>query len=95
MIIRHALTAGQSGAGGQAVNLRRISDNNGISIVSVFILRYQFKSSHIEYIDPLPSANTRGVIERVKELFEGHESLLAGFNNFLPQGRHFHRAYSS
>lgn len=30
--------------------------------------------------------NTKGVIARVKELFEGHQELILGFNPFLPKG---------
>lgn len=27
-----------------------------------------------------------GVVERVKELFQGHQDLILGFNTFLPAG---------
>jgi paired amphipathic helix protein Sin3a len=30
--------------------------------------------------------DTHGVIERVKELFKGHNNLIFGFNTFLPKG---------
>ena len=32
------------------------------------------------------SIDTPGVIARVSELFKGHESLVGGFNTFLPPG---------
>lgn len=42
---------------------------------------------HLTYFSLLvPRIDTGGVIERVKELFKGHQNLILGFNTFLPKG---------
>ncbi|KIJ96026.1 hypothetical protein K443DRAFT_50894, partial [Laccaria amethystina LaAM-08-1] len=40
------------------------------------------------FLDIMEEIDTPGVIKRVSHLFNGHPSLIQGFNTFLPLGYH-------
>eukprot|EP00798_Chlamydomonas_sp_ICE-L_P013837 gene13837-19758_t len=54
----------------------RFADNKGVYDTFLEIMK-EFKASR---------PDTSGVIQRVKQLFKGHRSLVLGFNTFLPKG---------
>ncbi|GAB2280380.1 hypothetical protein Dimus_015015, partial [Dionaea muscipula] len=90
---------GQSQLGGNSVGASstQIPGNGLTTSVALHYLRAvkekfsDNKGKYDEFLEVMKDfkalkIDTKGVIERVKQLFKGHTNLILGFNTFLPQG---------
>ncbi|CAJ2665561.1 unnamed protein product [Trifolium pratense] len=80
------------GGGGGATTSQKLTTNDALSYLKEVKDMFQDqKEKYDMFLEVMKDfkaqkTDTHGVIERVKELFKGHNHLIFGFNTFLPKG---------
>jgi hypothetical protein len=55
-------------------------------VTTSLLLKLYKHNENTNFLFPVGSIDTPGVIQRVSNLFKGHPELIVGFNTFLPPG---------
>ncbi|CAN6992829.1 unnamed protein product [Brassica oleracea var. botrytis] len=85
-------TGGGGRIGDQGVNSQKLTTHDALSYLKDVKEMFQDQRSKYDmFLEVMKDfkaqrTDTSGVIERVKELFKGHNNLIFGFNTFLPKG---------
>ncbi|WJX65521.1 hypothetical protein P8452_50176 [Trifolium repens] len=80
------------GGGGGATTSQKLTTNDALSYLKEVKDMFQDqKEKYDMFLEVMKDfkaqkTDTQGVIERVKDLFKGHNNLIFGFNTFLPKG---------
>ncbi|CAM8986310.1 unnamed protein product [Rhodiola kirilowii] len=77
--------------GGEGTSQRRTTNDALTYLKEVKDIFEDQRETYDQFLEVMKNfkaqrTNTAGVIQRVKELFKGHNNLILGFNTFLPKG---------